>query len=87
MRTPSRSRSPDSASATLTFSPVCPPSVGSSASGFSRSSTCSTDSGVSGSMYVRSAKRGSVMIVAGFELINDTSNPSARNTLHAWVPE
>ena len=50
MRTPSRSRSPDSASATLTFSPVCPPRVGSSASGFSRSITCRTDSGVSGSM-------------------------------------
>ncbi len=47
---PSRSRSPDSASATLTFRPVCPPSVGSSTSGRSRSSTASTDAGVSGSM-------------------------------------
>ena len=49
-RTPSRSSSPDSASATLTFSPVCPPSVGKIASGFSRSSTDSTDAGVRGSM-------------------------------------
>ena len=46
MRTPSRSRSPDSARATLTFSAVCPPRVGNSASGFSRSMTCSTDAGV-----------------------------------------
>ena len=47
---PSRSRSPDSARATLTFSPVWPPRVGSRASGFSRSRICRTDAGVSGSM-------------------------------------
>ena len=72
-RTPSRSRSPDSASATATLRPVWPPSVGSSASGRSRSSTASTDAGSSGSMYVRSANCGSVMIVAGFEFTSDTS--------------
>ncbi len=71
-RTPRRSSSPDSASSTATFSPVCPPSVGRSASGRSRSMTASTDSGVSGSMYVASANSGSVMIVAGFEFTSDT---------------
>ena len=41
---------PASARATLTLRPVCPPSVGNSASGFSRSRICSTDAGVRGSM-------------------------------------
>ena len=50
-----------------------PPSVGSSASGCSRSITFVTESGVSGSMYVRVANSGSVMIVAGFELTRMTS--------------
>ena len=85
--TPSRSRSPDSASATATFSAVWPPRVGSSASGRSRSRIASTDAGVSGSMYVRSANWGSVMIVAGLEFTSATSYPSARSTLHACVPE
>ena len=85
--TPRRSRSPDSASATATFSAVCPPSVGRSASGRSRSITWSTDAGVSGSMYVRSANSGSVMIVAGFEFTRLTWNPSLRSTLQACVPE
>jgi hypothetical protein len=69
------------------FNAVCPPSVGSRASGFSRAITSSTNSGVIGSTYVASANSGSVMIVAGFELINDTRSPSARSTRHAWVPE
>jgi hypothetical protein len=85
--TPSRSRSPDSASATATFSAVWPPSVGSSTSGRSRSITSRTDAGVSGSMYVRSANSGSVMIVAGLEFTSETWNPSRRSTLQAWVPE
>ena len=84
---PSRSRSPDSASATATLSAVCPPSVGSRASGRSRSQIDRTDSWVSGSMYVRSANTGSVMIVAGFEFTSATSYPSRRSTLQAWVPE
>ena len=66
---------------------VCPPRVGNSASGRSRSQIESTDPGVSGSMYVRSANAGSVMIVAGLEFTSATSNPSRRSTLHAWVPE
>jgi hypothetical protein len=48
--------------------PVWPPTVGRIASGFSRAMIRSSDSGVSGSMYVRSANSGSVMIVAGLEL-------------------
>ncbi len=48
-RTPRRSSSPDSASSTATFSPVCPPIVGRIASGRSRSMTESIDSCVSGS--------------------------------------
>src|SRR5437660_900719 len=40
--------------------PVCPPTVGNSASGFSRAMIRSTVSCVSGSMYVRSASSGSV---------------------------
>jgi hypothetical protein len=61
--------------------------VASSASGFSRAITCSTYSGVIGSMYVASANSGSVMMVAGLEFTSDTRSPSARSTRHAWVPE
>ena len=65
--TPCRSRS------IAKFRPVWPPSVGSNASGRSRSITFSAISQVNGSMYVRSAVFGSVMIVAGLELIRITS--------------
>ncbi len=71
--TPCFSSTPDSASAIATFSAVWPPIVGSSASGCSRSMISSTYSGVTGSMYVRSATSGSVMIVAGFEFTSRTS--------------
>ena len=54
------------------FRPVWPPSVGSTASGRSRSMIAARTSGVSGSMYVASAKSGSVMIVAGLELARIT---------------
>src|SRR5436190_24299951 len=40
-----------------------------------------------GSIYVRSANSGSVMIVAGLELARISRNPSWRRTLHACVPE
>ena len=69
------------------LSAVCPPIVGNNASGFSRSMTSSTNSGVTGSMYVRSAISGSVMIVAGFELMRITSYPSSRSAFVACVPE
>src|SRR5205814_278816 len=46
--------------------------AGTSASGRSRSMIAVRISGVSGSTYVRSAKSGSVMIVAGFELARMT---------------
>jgi len=85
--TPWRLSAPDSASAAVRFSAVCPPTVGSSASGFSRAITASRYSRVSGSTYVRSAIPGSVMMVAGFELTSTVSNPSARSALIACVPE
>ncbi len=65
--TPSSSSTPASESSIARFNAVCPPRVGSSASGRSRRSTSVTPSTSRGSMYVRSAKPGSVMIVAGFE--------------------
>ncbi len=37
-------------------------------------------------MYVRSAKPGSVMIVAGFELTTIVRKPSSRSTFSAWQP-
>ena len=86
-RMPSRSSTPRRDSSTARFSAVWPPTVGSTASGRSRSRIFSTTSGVSGSMYVRSAYSGSVMIVAGFEFTSDTRMPSARRALMAWVPE
>ena len=42
---------------------------------------------VIGSMYVASANSGSVMIVAGLELMRVTRRPSSRSTRQAWVPE
>jgi len=63
------------------------PTVGSRASGRSRSMIASSTSGVSGSIYVRSASSGSVMIVAGLLFTRMTSRPSARSALQACVPE
>ena len=70
--TPKRDSTPASASSTVRFSAVCPPSVGSSASGRSRSMISATVSASNGSRYVASAHSGSVMIVAGFELTSTT---------------
>ena len=61
--------------------------VGSNASGRSRAMIFSTISGVIGSIYVASARPGSVMMVAGFELTRMTRYPSARSALHACAPE
>ena len=63
---------PRSNSSMAMFRPVWPPRVGSTASGRSRSMIAANTSQVSGSMYVASAKSGSVMIVAGFELARTT---------------
>jgi hypothetical protein len=71
--TPCRSSAPLFARATARFSAVWPPSVGRSASGFSRARICSANSGVMGSMYVRSANPGSVITVAGLEFRRTTS--------------
>ena len=69
------------------FSAVCPPRVGSRASGRSLAMIRSTKSGVIGSMYVASENSGSVMMVAGLEFTRMTRSPSARSTRQAWVPE
>ena len=66
---PSSSSTPARSSSIARLSAVWPPSVGSSASGRSRRSTAVTPSRSSGSRYVASAQSGSVMIVAGLELI------------------
>ncbi len=42
---------------------------------------------VIGSIYVASAKFGSVMMVAGFEFISTTRYPSSFSVLAACVPE
>ena len=78
---------PFSKSAIARLSPVWPPSVGNTASGFSRSMIFARTSTVRGSIYVRSAKSGSVMMVAGFEFARMTRYPSSFNTRHACVPE
>ena len=81
------SRIPLSDNSTARFSAVCPPTVGKIACGRSRAIISSRYSFVSGSMYVRCASSGSVMIVAGFEFTSTTSYPSARSALHACAPE
>ena len=86
-RMPSRSSTPRRDSSTARLSAVWPPTVGSTASGRSRSRIFSRTSGVRGSTYVRSAYSGSVMMVAGFEFTRETRMPSLRRTLMAWVPE
>ena len=58
-------RMPSSARVTDKFRPVCPPNVGSSASGFSFCMIFVNASVVIGSIYVLSAISGSVIIVAG----------------------
>ncbi len=70
--TPYFSRTPESANASAVFNAVCPPIVGSSASGFSFMMIFSTISGVIGSIYVASANSGSVIIVAGLEFTSIT---------------
>jgi hypothetical protein len=70
--TPKRSSTPASPSETARLSAVCPPSVGSRASGRSFSTIAVTASASRGSTYVASAHSGSVMIVAGFELTSTT---------------
>ena len=51
-----------------------------------RAARALTPSTSSGSRYVRSAKPGSVMIVAGFELTTIVRKPSSRSTFSAWQP-
>ena len=84
---PSSSSTPAPSRLMAMLSAVWPPSVGSRASGRSRRSTLDTPSRSSGSMYVRSAQPGSVMIVAGLELTRTVSYPSSRSTRRACTPE
>ena len=70
--TPCRASAPLRFNSIAALSAVCPPRVGKIASGFSRSMIASITSAVIGSIYVRSANSGSVMIVAGFEFTSTT---------------
>ena len=81
------SNEPLSYRAIAAFKAVCPPKVAKTALGRSFSRIFSITSGVIGSIYVASANSGSVIIVAGFELIRITRIPSLRSTRHACVPE
>ena len=95
--TPSRSSAPERCSFIAVLRAVWPPRVGSSTSlpcaprrcisACSRTMIFSTASGVTGSMYVRSANSGSVMMVAGLEFTSTTRYPSSRSALQACVPE
>mmetsp|Transcript_29059 Transcript_29059/g.78269 ORF Transcript_29059/g.78269 Transcript_29059/m.78269 type:complete len:311 (-) Transcript_29059:419-1351(-) len=71
--TPYFSRMPPSESPLARLSAVWPPMVGKIASGRSLAMTCSAYSTVMGPMKVRWARPGSVMMVAGLELIRTTS--------------
>ena len=66
--TPYLSSTPALFSSIAMLRPVCPPRLGSSASGLSFSIIWESLSTFRGSMYVASAMTGSVMIVAGLEL-------------------
>ena len=70
--TPKVSSTPRSDRPKAKFRPVCPPMVGSNASGRSCSTTAVSTSSSRGSIYVRSAMSGSVMIVAGLEFTSTT---------------
>ena len=85
--TPHSARTPERFSSIARLSAVCPPSVGSSASGFSFRMIAETESTVSGSMYVASAISGSVITVAGLEFTRTISYPSLRRAFTAWHPE
>ena len=71
--TSQRSSTPAPLSSMARLSAVCPPSVGSRASGRSTSMMRVSVARSSGSMYVRVANAGSVMIVAGLLLTSTTS--------------
>ena len=79
-------KKPASSSSIARLSAACPPSVGSTLSGFSFFISCSTTSTVSGSIYTRSAMSLSVIIVAGLEFSKTTSTPSSFRERHACVP-
>ena len=85
-RTPYRSSTPASSSATARFSPVCPPRVGSSASGRCASITAVRCSTVNGPITTVPPTSGSVMTVAGFELTSTVSTPSPRSARQACTP-
>ena len=85
--TPNASSTPSRARSSAQLSPVCPPMVGSSASGRSFSMIRATTFQCTGSMYVASASPGSVMMVAGLEFTSTTRNPSSDSALHACTPE
>ena len=85
--TPYFSSTPSFANVSAVFKPVWPPIVGNIASGLSFSIIFAIDCHSIGSMYVLSAKVGSVIIVAGLELTKITLKPSFFRALQACAPE
>lgn len=85
--TPYCSKTPERAKAEERFNPVCPPKLGSRASGCSCRMISAMYSGVSGSRQVTSAIPGSVIMVAGLEFTRQISYSSFLRALQAWVPE
>ena len=81
--TPNCSKTPLDAKVKAVFNAVCPPMVGSNASGFSFSIMAATTFQLIGSMYVASAIEGSVMMVAGLEFTKMTLKPSFLSALQA----
>ena len=81
--TPCFARKPSFSSCIESVSPVCPPSVPRTESGFSLIIILFTVSSVSGSVYIASASAASVIMVAGLEFKSTTLIPSAFKTRHA----
>ena len=72
---------------TAQFSAVCPPKAAKMPSGFSRSMTLTTNSGVTGRKYTRSAIPADVWTVAMLGLIKTDITPASLSALMAWLPE
>ena len=77
-RTLNRSQTPNSSHSLAKFKAVCPPMVGNTASISHSSKISSILSTVKGFKYTLSATIGSVIMVAGLELISVTFTPSSR---------
>ena len=87
MRTPYLAQIPAASQSIAKFKAVWPPIVGKTASTLWFSKMWMIDAFSKGFKYTWSAFIGSVIIVAGFELIKITSMPSSLRERAAWEPE